>query len=187
MLRGGGGVKENCIEQWFELYERDITSFLVYLTGTPDVEDYVQETFLIAMKKMPGFKGESHPKTWLISIARNMVIDQYRRNQVWNKIKRYLSEDRHALSGSEELVIKNQEQEQLYGAIRRLSPFYKEVVILRGILELSSKETGDVLKCSGNKVNVTYHRALKKLRDILEKEGFCFEGAADRTKTEEPS
>lgn len=180
-------MKEDCIEQWFELYERDITSFLIYLTGTRDVEDYVQETFLVAMKKMPGFKGESHPKTWLISIARNMVIDKYRRNQVWNKIKRYLTDEQQAPADSEKLVMKNQEHEQLYRAIRQLSPLYKEVVILRGILELSSKETSDILKCSGNKVNVTYHRALKKLKEILEKEGFYFEGAADRRETKEPS
>lgn len=108
-----------------------------------------------------------------------MVIDKYRRNQVWNRIKQYVTNEPHSSNGSEELVIKNQEHEQLYKSIRQLSPFYKEVVILRGILELSSKETSDILKCSGNKVNVTYHRALKKLRDILEKEGFYFERTAD--------
>ena len=36
----------------FKLYERDITSFLIYYTGSMDVEDLVQETFMIAMKKM---------------------------------------------------------------------------------------------------------------------------------------
>lgn len=49
-------MKEDCIEQWFEMYERDITSFLIYLTGSRDVEDYVQETFLIAMKKCQDLK-----------------------------------------------------------------------------------------------------------------------------------
>jgi RNA polymerase sigma-70 factor (ECF subfamily) len=68
-------VDEYKIAEWFQKYEADITSFLVYYTGSLEVEDTVQETFLIAIKKISEYKGDSHPKTWLISIARNLVID----------------------------------------------------------------------------------------------------------------
>ncbi|WP_254660760.1 sigma factor [Bacillus sp. FJAT-27225] len=36
------------IEQWFYQYEKDIFNYLVYYTGTRDVEDLVQDTFLRA-------------------------------------------------------------------------------------------------------------------------------------------
>lgn len=62
-------MANDTIEDWFHLYERDITSFLVYYTGSMDVEDLVQETFLIAIRKMSMFKGQSHPKTRHISIG----------------------------------------------------------------------------------------------------------------------
>ena len=84
-------MANHSIENWFKLYERDITSFLIYYTGSMDVEDLVQDTFMIAMKKMSGFKEQSHPKTWLISIARNRVIDNYRRRKVWEGIKHLVS------------------------------------------------------------------------------------------------
>ena len=86
----GDPLERKLIEEWFELYERDITSFLVYYTGSMDVEDLVQETFLRAFNKISRFNEKAHPKTWLISIARNMVIDQYRRNRVWRKIRHML-------------------------------------------------------------------------------------------------
>ena len=39
------------IEQWFNEYEKDITKYLVYYTGSKDVEDLVQETFLKAYQQ----------------------------------------------------------------------------------------------------------------------------------------
>lgn len=181
-------MEESIIEDWFQKYERDITSFLVYYTGSMDVEDLVQDTFLIAMRRVAKFKGNSHPKTWLISIARNIVIDRYRREKVWKRIKHYFANEQELTQGSEELVIKKQAHRQLYDAINLLMPPYKEVVILRGILELSSQETSEILKCTSNKVNVNYHRALKKLRNILEEEGIGHEGdATDQRQSKEPS
>lgn len=176
------------IEEWFRLYERDITSFLTYYTGSMDVEDLVQETFMIAMKKMSGFKKQSHPKTWLISIARNKVVDEYRRRKVWDKIKHLVFRDQRHSNELEEQTIHKQEIIQLYKAIHQLSPRYKEVVILRGILELTPKEVSEVLKSNVNHVNVLFHRALKRLREILVEEGDTNEESAElRRNTENPS
>ena len=181
-------MEESIIEVWFQQYEKDITSFLVYYTGSMDVEDLVQDTFLIALSKLSKFKRRSHPKTWLISIARNIVIDRYRRKKVWEKIKHYFTFEQKTGSESEEWVIKNQEHQLLYEAIDQLNPQYREVVILKGILELPSRETGEILKCTSNHVNVTYHRALKKLRTILDEEGIDHEGnRKNHRRTKEPS
>ncbi|WP_349408170.1 RNA polymerase sigma factor [Pseudalkalibacillus sp. SCS-8] len=168
-------MDEQTIEEWFLLYERDITSFLTYYTGSLDVEDLVQDTFLIALRKYSRFNHSSHPKTWLIAIARNLVIDRYRRTKVWERIKSSLLTAPTHLNELEESFILNLESQQLYRAIHKLPPQHKEVVILRGILELSSKEASEILKCTTNKTNVLYHRALKKLKEILEKEGFFHE------------
>jgi len=62
----------------------------------------------------------------------------------------------------------------LYAAINALKPNYRDVILLRGISELSSQEAGQVLGWSENKVNVTFYRAVKKLNERL-KEGEQFE------------
>ncbi|QQZ11234.1 RNA polymerase sigma factor [Heyndrickxia vini] len=164
------------IEELFQKYEQDITSYLIYYTGSADVEDLVQDTFLIAMRNLSNFRENSHPKTWLISIARNIVIDKFRRRILWRKIKNILSTEQNTLDTVEMEIIKKQENNQLYKAIYKLPTQYREVVILRGIMELSAKEASDIVKCSPNKVNVLYHRSLKKLREILKKEGYTYGG-----------
>jgi len=58
----------------------------------------------------------------------------------------------------------------LYEAINELKPNYRDVILLRGIAELSSQEAGQVLGWTENKVNVTFFRAVRKLNERL-KEG----------------
>ncbi len=168
-------MEDHTIEDWFMKYEQDITSYLIYYTGSTDVEDLVQETFLSALQKFSQFNHSSHAKTWLISIARNLVIDRYRRTLIWERIRNSFVPETSLSNEIEKSIIMNIDNQQLYQAIRKLSPNYKEVVILRGILELSSRETSEILKCTTNKTNVLYHRALRKLKDLLEKEGYFHE------------
>lgn len=155
------------IEEWFELYEEDITSYLIYYIGSKDVEDLVQDTFMKALKKMSKFKEQSHPKTWLISIARNIVIDNYRKRKVWERIRHLAVHGQRYSNEMEEQTMINQEIGQLYEAIQQLPSKYKEVVILRGIIELNPQEASEILNSNENHVNVLYHRSLKKLKEIL--------------------
>jgi RNA polymerase sigma-70 factor (ECF subfamily) len=168
----GDPLERNLIEEWFDLYERDITSYLVYYTGSMDVEDLVQETFLRALNKISRFNENAHPKTWLISIARNMVIDHYRRNRVWKKLRHIFFHEQFFSFDMDQCILLNQQNTFLYKAINSLPANYKEVIILRGILDMSSKEVSSIMKSNENNINVLYHRSLKKLKIILEKEGY---------------
>lgn len=159
------------IEEWFELYEKDVTSYLVYYMGTMDVEDLVQETFLRALRETSKYKASSHPKTWLISIARNLVIDQFRRGKVWSKIRQVLLREQTYSLDMEQQIILTEAYNHLYKVIYRLPSRHREVIILKGIMEMSSKEVSRVIKSSENNVNVMYHRALKQLKSLLEMEG----------------
>jgi RNA polymerase sigma-70 factor, ECF subfamily len=176
----GKGVKKleraHQIETWFIQYEKDVTNYLVYYTGTTDVEDLVQETFLRAFRALGRFKHESSPKTWLISIARNTAIDLYRKHSVWEKLKRQLRQESPSPQRphTEDGLLKKLEYASLYEAINALKPNYRDVILLRGISELSAQEAGQVLGWSENKVNVTFFRAVKKLNEML-KEGEYFE------------
>lgn len=157
------------IEQWFIQFEKDITHYLVYYTGTTDVEDIVQDTFLRALQAYGQYRQDANPKTWLISIARNTAIDHYRKKSVWHKLKKLLDQDtsnRNA-ARTEEVLLRKIEFAGLYKAINALKPNYRDVVLLKGISELSSKEAGQVLGWSENKVNVTFYRAVKKLNERL--------------------
>jgi len=164
------------IEKWFIQYEQDVTNYLVYYTGSVDVEDLVQETFLRALRALSHFKNDSSPKTWLISIARNTAIDFYRKKSVWNRLKQILDYESPKLHEQDtgEKIVRKMEYAYLYKAINELKPTYRDVILLRGIAELSSQEAGQVLGWTENKVNVTFFRAVRKLNERL-KEGEYFE------------
>lgn len=156
------------IESWFLQHEKAVTNFLTYYMGHRDVEDLVQDTFIRALKSMDQFKGEASPKTWLLRIARNTAIDSLREKNVLERIllKLHLSSQNPAPL-IEDLLIRKEVSAKLYQAIHSLPASYREVVLLRGISDLSSVESAMVLGWSANKVNVTFFRAIQKLKKKL--------------------
>ncbi|MGD6831092.1 RNA polymerase sigma factor [Sutcliffiella halmapala] len=158
--------EENEITDWFREYHNDIYNFLIYYTGGMDVEDLVQETFVKAVRNIHKFKGNSNPRTWLISIARNVAIDESRKRRKEETKRNRLLQLSLSAKGSdspEEIVGLSETKAELYVAIRTLKQSYYDVLMFRGINELSVQETAQALQWSENKVNLSYHRALRAL------------------------
>lgn len=158
--------EDNEVTEWFKAYHNDIFNFLVYYTGTMDVEDLVQEVFVKAVRNIHTFKGDSNPKTWLISIARNIAIDEGRKVRKEaskrNRLTQFIGLGRTQQS-PEQIIGLSETKAELYAAMKTLKQTYYDVLMFRGINELSVVETAHALKWSENKVHLTYHRALKAL------------------------
>jgi RNA polymerase sigma-70 factor, ECF subfamily len=160
------------ISDWFQQYSNDLYQFLIYYLGSNDVEDLVQEVFIRAIKKMDSFEGKSSPKTWLFSIARHIAIDEMRRKQR-AKIKNLIlmgNQESHETKTPDSLLNLNETNKDLYNAIQQLNKNYRDVIIFRGIKELSVEETAEILNWKEEKVRLTFHRAIKALQK--EKERF---------------
>ncbi|WP_019243971.1 MULTISPECIES: RNA polymerase sigma factor [Bacillus] len=157
------------IETWFRLYEKDISRYLAYYTGGTDIEDFVQETFLKALYSLDQYRASSHPKTWLISIARNVARDSFRRNSKQHLFLNFSRKQKEDRSDSiEDQLLIDEEQRHLYRTIVKLKDSYRDVIYVKGILEMKSSECAEILGWSTNKVDVTFFRALKKLKKLLE-------------------
>lgn len=148
-------------------YGDDVYHFLVYYTklGEKDVEDLVQEVFIKAMGSVHRFQNMSHPKTWLLSIAKNTAIDFIRKQKpIWRLsetfFKQLISKEK---SPSEQLEWR-EDQKELYDLIKKLKSSYREVIILRVMEDLSVADTAEILGWSESKVNLTLHRALKAIQ-----------------------
>lgn len=164
----------NKISEWFYLYNKDIYHFLVYYIGPSDVEDLVQEVFIRAIKGFDTFQQKSSPKTWLFSIARHVGMDEMRkRKRVRMMQKLWFWEEKTEKETPEIIFQENENNRLLYDAIQALKSNYRDVIILRGIKELSVFETASILHWNENKVRITYHRALKALQKA--KEDFLYE------------
>ncbi|WP_019157038.1 RNA polymerase sigma factor [Robertmurraya massiliosenegalensis] len=162
------------ISEWFYLYSHDVYDFLVYYTGTRDVEDLVQEVFIKAGRGLNSYKNQASPKTWLFTIARNTAIDEARKKET--KISKSSTPfderfwEQQTLTNPEHLLLKNEAQKELYLSISKLKKKFREVIILRGIQGLSVKETAQILDWKETAVRTNYHRALKLLREQVSQE-----------------
>ncbi|MEV6868246.1 sigma-70 family RNA polymerase sigma factor [Streptosporangium subroseum] len=66
------------VEFFIRAVYTDVRRFVAYLAGAHQAEDLTQETFLRALGSLPGFAGRSSGRTWLLSIARRVVVDRFR-------------------------------------------------------------------------------------------------------------
>jgi RNA polymerase sigma-70 factor (ECF subfamily) len=70
------------IEKLINDYQKEIINFHFRLVGNRfDAEDLAQETFIKAYKKLDTLKNPEKTKSWLYSIARNTVMDFFRKNK----------------------------------------------------------------------------------------------------------
>ncbi|MEW2521708.1 sigma-70 family RNA polymerase sigma factor [Actinacidiphila alni] len=74
-----GGGDEDAAERFVRATHGDVRRFVAHLTAdVPGADDLTQETYLRALVGLPRFAGRSCARTWLLSIARRVVVDRYR-------------------------------------------------------------------------------------------------------------
>jgi RNA polymerase sigma-70 factor (ECF subfamily) len=145
---------------------------LAYLQlGDPDeAEDITQETFLRAYRALKGFDLERPLRPWLLRIASNLAHNRHR------SMGRYLSAltrfARQEPDGIKQTNFKAEENEgqALWRAVKQMAKPFQEVIYLRYFLDMSESEIVDTLDVPPGTVKSRLHRALTKLRGIIERD-----------------
>jgi RNA polymerase sigma factor (sigma-70 family) len=77
--------KSEVFEKWIQKYSDSLYSWAYFKTSSKEsAEDLVQETFIAGYKSFDKFENRSQPKTWLMSILNNKIIDYYKLNSRHN-------------------------------------------------------------------------------------------------------
>jgi RNA polymerase sigma-70 factor, ECF subfamily len=151
------------IRSLYDLYANDVYRFAKLTLGdAEEAKDVTQEVFYRAFRSMNRFRGESNPRTWIMSIARNYIFDLFRRRRIQQKAwaEYRLGQDTSVVDYPEEMHL-------LEDAILELKPTYRQVFVLRHVQNYSVQETATILHWSTSKVTTTDQRAIEKLRSIL--------------------
>jgi RNA polymerase sigma-70 factor (ECF subfamily) len=136
-----------------------------------DVEDLTQQVFLKAWQAIGKYKKMASPfVAWLMTISHNLVIDFYRTRKDRAYLEAEVLADDSAPS-PERAAEASIEQQRLRRAILQLGGDEQQVVMLRFIEGFEFAEIASLLKKREGNIRVILHRALVKLRSILEKEG----------------
>lgn len=157
----------------FLRYADEVSKFLVYWTRCRDVDDLLQETFIKALQAMRKMDPMANPRPWLMTIARNTAIDWQRKQRRQPRLDPAALTDLEAPVGSPEAHVEARElQRHLLEVLagEKMRRGYREVVICRAVMDMSVCDVAQVLGWTENRVNVTYHRALRAVRTALEQE-----------------
>jgi len=142
-----------------------LLAFLVYRTGDrPLAEDLLADTFERALRARRRFDPRrAGRKTWLYSIALNLLRDHARRRQAEGRALDRVAEPAAGVAPEERLS----ERDELGRALRGLSDEEREAVALRYGADLTLPE---MAKLTGEKLTTVegrVYRALRKLRQEL--------------------
>ena len=160
----------NAFGRLYDMHVDRVYRHVYYRVGNvADAEDLTQQVFIKAWQAIHRYKKTASPfLAWLIKISHNLVIDFYRSN----KANTYIDFDLVASgSGSspEHLAETHFDQQQIRQAILELPRDQQQVVMMRFIEDFSYSEIASSLGKSEGAVRVILHRALTRLRKILEK------------------
>jgi RNA polymerase sigma-70 factor (ECF subfamily) len=120
------------------------------LRGDGDAEDVIQEVVLKAWRFLSAFRGESSFRTWLTSVAINEAR-QFQRREL--RAARFQGPSNPDVVASRdespyEHFARAQRTEAIHALIQALPARYREVVMLRGLEELSIPEIAQRVRCS---------------------------------------
>ncbi len=169
-------VKKGKMEALSDLFERHhvkLYNFFLRLTHDGALsEDLVQNVFERIIKYRRSYRGEATFRAWMYQIARNVRSDHYRLNKV--KINDSVKPVSLGLATGthQEVMEKEEEEQELEQAILQLKPEYREVLWLGWFEKMSYAEVGEIMGISVSNVKVRMHRAIKQLRNHYNKSSY---------------
>jgi RNA polymerase sigma-70 factor (ECF subfamily) len=164
-------------DAWGQIYERfsgPLFGFFLHQVRDREIaEDLTAGVFLEALQARTRFYGDAGAlRSWLFRIARNNLIDHWRRSQ------RARSESFHEVEEAElarsipvedpeDTAIVSLDRERLRAGIDTLSADQQEVVLLRLTGDLTSAEIAAIVGKTVGAVKALQHRAIAALARVL--------------------
>ncbi len=140
------------------------------LLGDPDeADDITQETLVRAYRALKRFDAERPLRPWLLRIASNLTRNRHR------SMGRYLATltrfARRDPDGIKQTTLELEDDSQaLWQAVRQLAEPFQEAIYMRYFLDMSESEMVDALDVPTGTIKSRLHRALSKLRGIIERD-----------------
>jgi RNA polymerase sigma-70 factor (ECF subfamily) len=143
--------------QLYGRYARMVHGILLARVPHRDVDDLVQDVFLVALRRLAALREPGSFGPWLAAIARNRATDYHRRGADTTD----LPEDLPGASHPEG------EAMTVLAAIRSLPEAYREPLILRLVEGMTGPEIAERTGLTPGSVRVNLHRGMRMLKELL--------------------
>ncbi|MDR0700215.1 MAG: sigma-70 family RNA polymerase sigma factor [Tannerella sp.] len=158
-------------------YEKSIHSYIFYIVRNHDLtEDIFQETFLkvIITIKQGRYTDNGKFKAWIMRIAHNLIIDNFRQERNENTISNdeveidLLNDMKLCESNIEDEMLQEQVYLDVKKLVKHLPDNQREVLEMRYYQDMSFKEIADVTGVSINTALGRMRYAILNMRRMAE-------------------
>jgi RNA polymerase sigma-70 factor, ECF subfamily len=157
-------------ETLYRRYLDRVYAYAFYQLGDHhEAEDATERTFLAALRSLPRYEDRGATfRSWLFRIAHNTIANA-RRSRYRQRTEPLPETLEHAAPDADPagLVSRADELRAVLRALDHLPLERRQVVLLRFVDGLSSREIGQVLGRSAGAVRVLLHRALREMESEL--------------------
>ena len=154
-----------------ELYDAHcdaVYRYVLYRVREPsDAEDLTSEVFTRAFANIHRYRWQGKSfLAWLYTIARNAVTDRRRRERPTVDL-----DDAYGVAEegptAHDRAVRGEQVDALRGAVKHLTTEQQEVLVLRFVENMSSRQVAKVLGKNEGAIRALQFRALGRLRKIL--------------------
>jgi len=158
-----GADRREVIEQLFIRYGRGVGSYILARVGNLDLaEEITAQVFLTVVRRFDTCRDS--PAGWLWSIVRSELARHFRRRRPLP-----LDEDLVDPAESPSAHLERHENDRrLHVAMEQLTEQQQQIVYLKFFQKTSNKEIARIMELTPSNVGVKVHRAMIKLREMLE-------------------
>ena len=159
----------------YQRYARTVHGILLCRVPPREVDDLLQEVFMLALRQLHSLRDVSRFGAWLGTITRNRAND-YHRKSIPVERATELGGEEQAEGRSNDHVVE-QEAAMTLVVLRTLPETYREPLVLRLVEGMTGPEIAARMGLTHGSVRVNLHRGMQMLREKL----------AEKTKGTEPS
>jgi RNA polymerase sigma-70 factor (ECF subfamily) len=148
----------DAFERLYADYVRMVHAILLGRVPRRDVDDLVQDVFLVAYTRLRELRNPAAVGGWLAAIARNRATDHLRKTREQTPLP-------EELPGGDPI---DAETIAVLDVIRKMPEAYRDTLLMRLVEGMSGQEIADRTGLSPGSVRVNLHRGMKLLREKLD-------------------
>jgi len=154
-------------ELLYKSHAQPITAFTT-VRGAEDPEAITNDVFLKAFRALASFSGgEPEFKSWLFSIARNLLIDAYRQSTRRPKISATLDIPHRSVASAESDALTSMSAARVAELLSCLSDDQREVITLRLVTDLTLRQVAEITDKPITAVKALQRRGMRRLQKEL--------------------
>ena len=160
------------LESIYRQHYKNVYNYIGFrINNHHDTEELASLVFEKAMVNWKRYNQALPVEAWLIGIAKNTVTDYLRAK----KRKNFVALDNIIELVSfnkqpEDIVVLKEDNRALITAMSKLKEQERQILSMKFATSLKHDEIADIMGISVSNVGVIVHRALKKLRNLLEED-----------------